>query len=265
MAGNLNALNITPSAGNTNGIIFSQLGVGLGTILGTTGAGQYFTGCYWSAETGSGGGCDQNNGWSYYQNPSTSLVNWTWTGIATANGQWIAWADAFKGPASASGTLTPARGFVFQMKALLLLLLSLPCWATTYYLDSQVASSGNGLVGRRPGKGSRISPGCSREMWSTSVAARPARPTTQVSMMSASGTSGNPITYQTAPKPATTGSSPSTAAAGASSYTQTRPRLQSVDHLQRQRWRYKEHDYPRLDDADQRLPIRSASCSAISL
>lgn len=104
-AGNLNAVSITPST--SNGLVLGTISVALTTITGTTGSNQYFTGCFWSLQTGTGGGCDQNNGWTYYQNPNTTAVNFTWTDGAAAAGDWVGWADAFEGPASATSKWLP--------------------------------------------------------------------------------------------------------------------------------------------------------------
>lgn len=100
-AGNLSPGNsITPST--ASGIVIASLGVANNTILGVTGSGQYFTGCFWSLQTVGNGGCDENNGWVYYRNPNTSSVgfNFTeWNG-STAAGGWAFRADAFEAPSS---------------------------------------------------------------------------------------------------------------------------------------------------------------------
>lgn len=107
-AGNLNAISITPAT--PNGLVVSDLGVSSNTITGVVGSGQLFMSCLWSSESAGFGGCDENNGWAYFLNPNTSIVNFTWTandGIAAQG--WVARADAFEsavatGPAPAPPT-----------------------------------------------------------------------------------------------------------------------------------------------------------------
>lgn len=96
VAGNQTLVSITPST--SNGLVIASGSQVFNTTSGFSTTGQYYDGCYWSAENTDIDGCAANNAWGHVYNVTTSAINWTATFQVggTAIAQWAAEADAYE-------------------------------------------------------------------------------------------------------------------------------------------------------------------------
>lgn len=105
-----NAPSITPST--ANGLIIGIENMGTGPLSGAVSSGV-FDNISYTGQTDSSSVDDSGDGFQHWYNTSISTVNIGWhVNNGSVASAWFTMAHAFKAPA-ATGSLTPARGFIF--------------------------------------------------------------------------------------------------------------------------------------------------------
>lgn len=114
VAGDLTLFSGTVTPSTSNGLVVVT-GSQYSNTTASFSTSQNYTGCYWSGEIISIGGCSANNPWGTFYNSNTSSETWTAHMVngSTAVAQWAAEADVYK-VASGASAIRKGRVWVIQ-------------------------------------------------------------------------------------------------------------------------------------------------------